>query len=90
MKEKMIKITSAIFSGVTALLMALFVLILAAYIIAMVAGGAAAVQIHGFISVNVLPRIYLISVVASFTALLNMYLKGEKAFTLDSDKNQKK
>ncbi len=92
MKEKLINLTKTIFSYVTAALMAIFVLILAAYIVALIIGGDTGIAIDHFFSASVLPIMYIVSVVTSFVGILNMYLRGKKAFTMESGtgKNNKK
>ncbi len=89
MKEKLINITRIVFSCVTACLMGVFVLVLTAYLAALCIGGETAAEINNFISGMILPKIYIVSVITSFTGLINMYLRGIKAFTLESGLGKK-
>ncbi len=84
MKDKLIKLTGKIFSYAMAVLMLLFVFILITYMVMLLIGGNVAIAMNDFISVHILPKMYIASVISSFIGLLNMYLRGEKAFTLDS------
>lgn len=84
MKEKLIKITGKIFSYVMAVLMLLFIFILAVYVVLLPIGQEIAAPVNSFISAHILPKMYIMSVVSSFVGLINMYLRGKKAFTLDS------
>lgn len=89
MKERLINATKMIFSWVTLILMGVFVLILAVYLVLLCVGGDTALKLNEFISTAILPKMYVVSVVTSFTGLFNMYLRGIKAFTLESGTGSK-
>lgn len=83
MKEKFINITQKAFSYINILLLAVWVLILLAYTAALFIGGDTAIAIDSFLSGHVMKKTYMFSVIASFIAMINMYLSGVKVFTLE-------
>jgi len=83
MKEKLINITQKLFSYINMLLLLAWVLILLAYTAALFIGGDTAVMIDSFLAGHVLKKTYMFSVIASFIAMINMYLSGVKVFTLE-------
>ncbi len=89
MKEKIIKLTYSIFSKVTALLMIAILFVGAAYVAALIVGGETALKINEVITGIVLPVICITSVSLSVLGIINMYLRGEKAFVLEIHREEK-
>jgi len=90
MKDKIAKVCNTIFSyGMLIAILVAFVLFLG-FIVSFFVGEAAATVITTFLYKTVIPKTYILAVVASLFGIVGMYLRGEKAMMMTGGKKKAK
>lgn len=88
MKDKLIKITKAVFGYGMAALIIVCLFVAIAYIIAFIVGMPVADTINTVCTKNILPIVYKGGITLCIIGIINMYLRGELLFRLEVNKNK--
>lgn len=88
MKDKLIKITKAVFGYGMTILVIVCLIVAIAYVLAFIIGMPAADTINTICTKSVLPVVYKGGITLCIIGIINMYLRGELLFRLEVNKNK--
>lgn len=89
MKDKLIKITGMIFGYGMAILITVCLLVAVAYILAFIIGMPVSDTINTVCTQHILPIVYKGGITLCIIGIINMYLRGELLFRLETASKDK-